>query len=193
MRTIPEKGNYSFEISDKLKSRIKLFAPHGGCIEPGTAIIVRSLAKAGWDYFIFRGTPRSPFKGYLHVTSTHYNEVHCLNLAKRSALAVSIHGKMGKTSVIEVGGGNLALARGLVSHLVKGGYPARSASQALSGQSPRNFINHAKRQGIQLELSEGFRRSLFFNYPRRPTPRPEPYGVFISTMVRWLKITEQSL
>lgn len=193
LAAIPAKGNYKFEICSKQQSAIKLFAPHGGCIEPGTRWIVRSLAGETWDYFIFRGI-RKNGKCYetLHVSSECYDETRCTDMAKKAMLAIAVHGRAGEDSRIEVGGGSLSFASDLCELFRYQGFPAEPAPSIMKGQSPQNFINLAAQRGIQLELTDGYRRSLFSNYPARPKPNRE-FDRFIALGREWLMKTEHLL
>jgi phage replication-related protein YjqB (UPF0714/DUF867 family) len=193
LSTIEQQGNYSFEIQASRGSPIKLFAPHGGCIEPGTAPIVKALAGDQYDYFIFRGLRKGKnCKKLLHVTSSHYNEERCKSMAQNALVAFSVHGCRGKDIRIEVGGGNRKLAVDLVNLLMLN-YPTALAPARRNGSSPLNFVNKAKHKGIQLELSHGLRDYLFFGYPKSPKPNPETFSKFIETVRTWLRRVEKGL
>jgi phage replication-related protein YjqB (UPF0714/DUF867 family) len=191
LSVVPAEGNYSFDISGKRNSKIKLFAPHGGCIEPGTRQIVMSLANNKWDYFIFRGIRKGgDCYETLHVKSENYDVESCVQMARNAVLAVAIHGRRVEESRIEVGGGSLSLAADLVRYLSELEYPAIPAPSHMSGQSETNFVNLAKLKGIQLELSEGFRKSLFDMYPNKPRPKSSFFPEFITNLRAWLMKTE---
>jgi len=55
VRTLPARDNYTFHVDGSHKSRVKVFAPHGGCIEPCTEPIALSLAIDNFDCFVFSG------------------------------------------------------------------------------------------------------------------------------------------
>src|SRR6516162_8474933 len=92
LSSLPPEGNYTFHIEKRYNSFIKLFAPHGGCIEPCTGVLVREIAGDRWDYFIFQGIRKKDCFRTLHVASTNYDEPQCCSLALSATLAVSIHG-----------------------------------------------------------------------------------------------------
>lgn len=193
LAAIPAKGNYKFEICSERQSAIKLFAPHGGCIEPGTRRIVQSLAGETWDYYIFRGTRKNrECHQTLHVSSESYDEVRCMDMARKAILAIAVHGRTGEDPRIEVGGGSREFAFLLCELLRSHGFPAQPAPVAMNGQGPRNFVNFAVQRGIQLELTNGFRRSLFSNYPARPKPNRE-FGRFITVVSDWMVGIEHQL
>ena len=81
LRTLPPKENYAISIDSSRNSKIKIFAPHGGCIEPATEPIALALALGSYDYYIFSGKRKEGCNRYLHVTSAHYDEPQCLRMA----------------------------------------------------------------------------------------------------------------
>lgn len=193
LRSVRSQGNYKFEIDNSRGSKIKLFAPHGGCIEPCTGRIVKSIARGRWDYFIFRGTRRDGCYDTLHVTSTNYDEPRCLGMAENAVLAVSIHGCCGDGNFIEVGGGNTHAVDDLIRYLVHAGFRSKPASAAKSGSDERNFVNKAHNKGVQLELTDGFREFLFSNYPTKPRINLATFPAFIRTLQRWIACVEERI
>lgn len=187
------KDNYDFEICTLKNSSVKLFAPHGGCIEPGTAPIVRELAGGRYDYYIFRGLLKGGgCRKLLHVTSTHYDEERCRSMAESALMSLSVHGCKGKDRRIEIGGGNRKLVADLYDTL-KPAYPVILSPGERDGSNPLNFINGSRYQGVQLEISEGFRHYLFPGYPRSMTGNPETLPEFIDTLGTWLRNVENTL
>ena len=193
LQELPAAENYSIQVNASRRSRVKLFAPHGGCIEPCTGPIVAALADAGFDSYIFQGVRRKDCYRTLHVTSVHYDEPACLELVATSELAVAIHGCDGEEAFIEVGGGNTAFRELLERRLNAQGYKLRRPPAARGGEDPANFVNRARQRGIQLELSAGFRRMLFPGFPRVVTRHPEHFPAFLDTMWKWLAEVEQQL
>ena len=187
------RENYIFHIETRYNSSIKLFAPHGGCIEPCTGVIAREIAGDRLDYFIFQGIRKRNCFRDLHVTSTNYDESQCKEMATSAMLAVAIHGRDDEGSFIEIGGGNLELVSELQTHLDAKGYPVRPASYQRMGQDKRNFINLAQQKGVQIELSAGFRRILFLDYPRTLQPNPSLLQPFLHTMRLWLDSVQSRL
>ena len=193
LANVREDGNYEFEICTLRESAVKLFAPHGGCIEPGTAPIVKALAGLEYDYFIFRAIRRGGgCRKLLHVTSAHYDEERCQSMSRAALLSLSVHGCKGSRKFIEVGGGNRAFAGSLYDVLRKK-YSVKLRSGNRDGSNPQNFINIAVNQGVQLELSEGFRNHLFVGYPRSMARHPETFPEFIRTVRAWLREIEHKL
>jgi phage replication-related protein YjqB (UPF0714/DUF867 family) len=148
---------------------------------------VAELAGAEFDSYVFRGLMKRECYKNLHVTSTHYDEPLCAAMVRRAILAVAFHGCDARESVIEVGGGNRALAGDLRDFLRRSGFPAVDAPGGRSGTAVENFINAATRQGIQLELSAGFRKTLFPDYPRTLQRNQHTLPAFVDAMQRWLR------
>ena len=192
LANVGEKDNYVFEICTSWDSPIKLFAPHGGCIEPGTGPIVKELAAGRYDYYVFRGVRRGGgCRKLLHVTSTHYDEERCQSMARSALFSLSVHGCRGRKRRIEIGGGNRKLVADLYETL-RQDYPAAIASEGRDGTNPLNFVNLSGYQGVQLELSEGFRQHLFLGYPASMTGNPESLPEFIITIRNWLRKVEST-
>ena len=190
---LPARGNYILQVDRSHQSRVKLFAPHGGCIEPCTGQIVLSLAMDEFDSYLFNGIRRKDCFKTLHVTSTHYDEPQCLAMAREAEMAIAFHGCDGEDSYIQVGGGNTELAANLTQHLSVLGYQIRRASEDLKGEHRGNFVNLAHQKGIQLELSAGFRRQLFPGFPRTSQRHPDAFSRFMGAMRTWMESTERSL
>jgi phage replication-related protein YjqB (UPF0714/DUF867 family) len=178
--------NYSLQIDTSYHSAVKIFAPHAGCIEPCTGPVALALAEGHFDLFAFHGTRKKDCFDTLHVTSARYDLPECVRLASEGELAVSIHGCAGKESFLEIGGGAADLAAELTELLVRNGFDARVPPLSRRGEDPGNFINKAKRGGIQIEMSEGIRRSLFPSYPRPLSRNPQLFASFIDCTRNWL-------
>ena len=190
---LPSDDHYQIQFNDTRNSNVKLFAPHGGCIEPGTGILVRELACDNFDYYVFQGMMKKNCFGTLHISSTRYDEPCCHRMARQSMLALAIHGCDTNKEFIEVGGGSTELVTHLYNYLVAQGFPAGRASGHRKGKDKRNFINQAKLKGIQLELSTGFRKELFHDFPRTYQCIPKVYGPFIHAMQHWLQHIESTI
>ena len=186
MSALPARDNYTIQVDGSHASRVKVFAPHGGCIEPCTGPIALSLAMDNFDYFVFSGIRKKDCFEILHVTSTHYNEPRCLAMVREAEVAIALHGCDGDDAFAQVGGGNEELAQKLIDYLNGLGYSADAASRDLKGKDKRNFINLARKRGIQLELSAGFRRNLLPSFPRSIQRHPEEFPKFIDAMRGWM-------
>jgi phage replication-related protein YjqB (UPF0714/DUF867 family) len=183
---LPAKDNFSIFIDRSHRSPVKIFVPHGGCIEPCTEPIAMAIAKDRFDLFAFSGVRTKDCFKTLHVTSTHYDEPECLSMAREATLAIAIHGCEGEREAIMIGGGNEPLVQNLLAHLKGLGYPAVKPEGGLSGSDENNFVNFAKHRGIQLELSAGFRRQLFPSFPRSGHRDPAAFPKFVDVMRDWI-------
>lgn len=190
---LPAAGNYTIQVDRLQRTKVKLIAPHAGCIEPATGQIVRSLAEGKFDSYLFSGIRRKDCFRTLHVTSIRYDEPHALRFARDSDLAVAVHGCNGEESYLQIGGGNRERSEGLAAYLDGLGYTIRKESNDLNGEHPDNIVNLARQQGIQMELSAGFRRELFPGFPRTLQRHPVQFPRFIEALSKWLDETELSL
>src|SRR5881409_2336160 len=116
---LPSDGHYKIQFNDTRYSNVKLFAPHGGCIEPCTGNLVIELAGESFDYYVFHGTMKTNCFRTLHVSSTCYDEPHCQQMAREAVVAVAIHGCEGEKEFVEIGGGNRRLVTSLHDYLVR--------------------------------------------------------------------------
>ena len=137
-------------------------APHGGRIEPGTSEIAEAIAGADLSFYAFEGTkPRN--NGWLHITSTRFDEPRCLKLIATVEHVVTIHGENSPDKIVFLGGRDVDGLAYLSATLERRGFNARKhRCLALQGLAPSNICNRGKgRAGIQLELSRGLRRTFF--------------------------------
>ena len=185
--------HYQIQYNNTHNSRVKLFAPHGGCIEPCTGNIVIEIAGERFDYYVFRGIMKKNCFDTLHVPSTRFDEPRCQQMASQAFVAFGIHGCDGEKEYLEIGGGNKALATSLHDCLVEEGYHAIYAPKGRKGEGERNFVNLARHKGVQLELSSGFRKSLFPDFPRTLQRNPKTIQRFISAIQQWLHFIERTI
>lgn len=130
----------------------------------GTTEIARLIAeRGGHDYFSFNGL-KSSNNRELHVTSTHYDDPVISKEIKKKDIAVSIHGAAGNTPIVYVGGLDKKLVNQMITELRNRGFNAQYAPSNLAGTDPENIVNKtATGQGLQLELTTAFRKSMFKN------------------------------
>ena len=145
-----------------------------------------AIAMDDYDWYVFSGRRRTSCFATLHVTSTRYDEPVCMEMAEEAELALAIHGCEGETSGVILGGGNEAAVASLKGHLRDAGYTVLDAPDHLQGHNDRNFINRARRRGVQIELTTGLRRELFPGYPKSLQRHPREFQRFIGTMRAWL-------
>ncbi len=158
-----EKRDRDFRIRFRDRgARTLVIAPHGGGIERGTSEIADAIASGDLSFYSFEGIKSRRGNGNLHITSTHFNEPRCVNLAKASTRAISIHGRSGQKPVVCLGGRDSGAIKVLRAALEERGFVARISCPGMEGRRKSNICNRTKSgRGVQLELSEGLRRSFF--------------------------------
>jgi phage replication-related protein YjqB (UPF0714/DUF867 family) len=171
--------------SDNRSSRTVIVAPHAGGIEPGTSEIARALADADLSYYLFEGKKRKGNKT-LHLTSSNFDEPGGLALMRRADRVVAVHGERGKAEVAYLGGLDRALRLTLQQALRIGGYDAREhPDPMLQGLDKRNICNAGRLgEGLQLELSDGLRKSFFESLSRIGRTRTKARLYEFSAIVR---------
>jgi phage replication-related protein YjqB (UPF0714/DUF867 family) len=183
---VPPADNYTFHIDRRFHSAVKIFAPHGGCIEPCTSPVALALAAGQYDCFIFNGIRKKECFKTLHVTSSRYDEPQCAEMAAEAEIAVSVHGCNDVDVQLKIGGGNTEAATALTDFLRSRGVNTARPEGDLLGVHHDNFINRAKRGGIQLELSVGLRQRLFPSFPRSSQKDPLQFSSFVDAVREWL-------
>ncbi|MCY8316382.1 poly-gamma-glutamate hydrolase family protein [Bacillus vallismortis] len=169
---------------------VLVLAIHGGGIEGGTSEVARELSKE-YAMYVFEGL-KSSGNFALHITSTHFDEPRALRMTKNHEYVISLHGYAEEDQQIEVGGTDRERAAGLVEELQNAGFPAvlLSTDHPHAGVSPNNIANKSKTGlSIQIEMSTGFRRSLFgiFSLKSRSVTQNERFYDFTEVMSRFLK------
>ena len=193
LNALSARDNYVVHADGSRGSRVKIFAPHGGCIEPGTEALALAISLDRFDYFIFSGKRKKGCFQTLHVTSTHYDEPRCLQMAQEAEVALAIHGCDGDESAIHVGGGNVGLVSNLCHYFDDQKFPAFLATGQMKGEDERNFINRSQQKGVQIELSVGFRKHLFPGFPKTVQRHPQEFPRFVESMRRWLMKIDHNL
>ncbi len=154
-------------------SAVAIVAPHGGGIEAGTSEIVRAIAGKDLSHYVFEGIKPSG-NWTLHITSTRFDEPQGIDLMRASDIVLTVHGEESDGQVVYVGGG-LVEARDIVrNRLEQFGYVVQEhADPMLQGTEPRNICNIGKAgAGIQLELSQGLRKTFFASLTREGRKSP---------------------
>lgn len=158
--------SYQREVK-KRRSGFAIIAPHGGGIEPGTSEIAKAIAGTEFSYYTFDGI-RQKGNERLHITSTLFDEPMCLKIVNDSEIVVAIHGCEGDKKVIYVGGLLHELKTHLIDTLVRAEFDARIASDHYAGTQSQNICNRGRSgRGVQLELSDGLRRTMFKAFDRQ--------------------------
>jgi phage replication-related protein YjqB (UPF0714/DUF867 family) len=144
------------------ESAAAIIAPHGGWIEPETSLVAEAIAADDHSLYCFEGLRDRPH-GDLHVTSTNFDELLCVELISTCDQVVAIHGKAGRDKQhVGVGGLDTVLRDGVCNSLADAGYAATVVtSGTLAARSTRNICNRgARKAGVQLEITRGLRDGL---------------------------------
>lgn len=176
----------------KRRSGLAIVAPHGGGIEPGTSEIAKAVAGLLFSYYTFDGL-RQEGNELLHITSTLFDEPKCLRLLNDSEIVVAIHGCVGQEKATYVGGLHEALKTRLINALMKAGFDARLADVNYAGTQLQNICNRGRFGcGVQLEISEGLRRSMFKRFDRQGRKiTTDVFREFVTSVHKELKSTAQ--
>ncbi|QIW80143.1 poly-gamma-glutamate hydrolase family protein [Bacillus tequilensis] len=189
LRNIEDPSDYGI-VTKETGSPVLILAIHGGGIEGGTSEIARELSKE-YSMYLFEGL-QSSGNAVLHITSTQFDEPQALKMTGSHEYVISLHGYADKDQQIEVGGTDRVRAADLVEKLQHAGLPAilLSTDHPHAGVSPNNIANQSKTGlSIQLEMSTGFRRSLFgvFSLKSRSVTQNERFYDFTEVISRFLK------
>jgi phage replication-related protein YjqB (UPF0714/DUF867 family) len=163
-----EGTDYKIRYEDR-GGKILILAPHGGGIERGTSELTMAIAGENLSYYVFDALlPKASQSQELHITSTNFNEPKCLELIGNIQTSLAIHGCVGREPIIYVGGSDDEMKNILVGKLKKKVYPVQIGTGDYTGSFSTNICNRTRsRKGVQLELSNGFRRLLFDDWSRR--------------------------
>jgi len=162
-----EVGNFSFRHKHR-RGANTIIAPHGGGIEPGTSELAEAIARDDFSLYTFDGKKTSG-NGDLHLKRTRFDEPECLELLAKSPTCIAIHGEGSAKEVVFLGGlDHVAADRIRVSLESRGFKVDIHENPRLQGTDPANICNRGTTGcGVQLELSEGLRRTFF----EKLTPR----------------------
>ncbi|KIL31348.1 gamma-polyglutamate hydrolase PghL [Bacillus subtilis] len=177
-------------VTKETGSPVLVLAIHGGGIEGGTSEVARELSKE-YSMYLFEGL-KSTGNSVLHITSTHFDEPRALKMTGNHEYVISLHGYAEEDQQIEVGGTDRVRAADLVEKLQHAGFPAvlLNTDHPHAGVSPNNIANKSKTGlSIQIEMSTGFRKSLFgiFSLKSRAVTQNERFYKFTEVMFRFLK------
>ena len=141
-------------------SDVAVIAIHGGEIEPGTTEIAREIAGDDFSFYSFIGK-KDHNNGALHITSTHFNEPGCLELAGRHKTIVSIHGMRGAIRGVMPGGLDKELKAKIKAQLQGAGFLILPVEHRLSAVNPKNICNRGtSSRGVQIEISRKLRNNI---------------------------------
>jgi phage replication-related protein YjqB (UPF0714/DUF867 family) len=153
-------------------------SPHGGGIEPGTSELAEAIAGTNLSFYAFEGIKQAGNR-HLHITSTRFDEPRCLTLLARAERVIAIHGEESKREVAYLGGRDKDAVLRLEKELRDRSFRvSRDGPMHLQGTGRENICNRGTlNAGVQLELSDGLRRSLFQDsgHPQRAGTCDEPF------------------
>ena len=160
-----EELNKAYRINwRKGKTNSVIIAPHGGSIEPGTTEIADAVAGKDHAYYSFEGI-KPAGNGDLHITSTRFDEPCGINLVKEYMNVLALHGCSGEEEIAYIGGLDTALKWKIQDSLIQAGFKAGEHNNPdLLGINKSNICNRGKKgRGVQLELSSGLRKRMFYS------------------------------
>jgi phage replication-related protein YjqB (UPF0714/DUF867 family) len=140
---------------------VTIVAPHGGGIEAGTSEIATALAGQEFSLYCFEGIkPRG--NQILHITSTRFDDLECLEHVGSTPIAVTVHGCADSGEAVYVGGLNEELRLATVRSLRTSGFFAVEDTAGHGGFDPANICNRClTRRGLQLEITTDLRGRMF--------------------------------
>ena len=154
-----EVGNFSVRYKDR-DSAYAIIAPHGGGIEPGTTELAEAIARNDFSFYTFDGKKRTGNRD-LHLTATRFDEPEFLELLKKWPTCIAIHGEESAKEVVFLGGLDDVIASRIRVSLESREFKV-DIHLRLQGTDPKNICNRGPTgRGVQLELSEGLRRTFF--------------------------------
>ena len=148
-------------VARHAKSRFAIVAPHGGRIEHGTSQIARGIAGDEHACYCFEGL--KDLSHDLHITSNKFDEPRALDIVSQVDIVVTVHGAYGKKPFVYFGGLHDDLKVELIGNLKDEGFDAEhDPSPTRQGKGKTNICNLGRlQQGVQIEMTQGFRKSLF--------------------------------
>ena len=185
-----EKEGLAFRVRIKKRGTAwAVIAPHGGGIEAGTSEIANAISSKGLSLYTFDGIRQSGNE-LLHITSTLFDEPRGVALVQSSEYILAIHGCEGWESQVYVGGLEVAVGDQLIATLQSSGFSSVRATTQFHGTQPENICNRGRLgRGVQLEISEGLRRSLFKSLDRNGRKEPRPaFRTFVNAIAEVIPV-----
>lgn len=157
-------------------SPVAVMALHGGGIEPGTFDIADALAGHYFAFYGFSGSKKSGNRR-LHLTSNRFDEPIGLEIARKAAVVVTVHGNREESEAVFVGGRDNMLKRMICRALAAAGFRAEiSDLPGIRGIGPENVCNRGTSGGgVQLEISLGLRKKMLEHLERPAECRKTRY------------------
>ena len=160
-----EELNKDYQINwRKGETDSVIVATHGGSIEPGTTEIADAVAGKDHSFYSFEGIKPDGNRD-LHITSTSFDEPHGVHLVEEATNVLTLHGCGEEAEIVYIGGLDHALKGKIQDSLIRAGFKTgEHDNQELQGVNKSNICNQGKKkQGVQLELSFGLRKKMFYS------------------------------
>jgi phage replication-related protein YjqB (UPF0714/DUF867 family) len=144
-----------YQIRSHLRDeRVLIMAPHGGKIEPTTAMIAEAIAGGNYSCYSFEGL-KEEGNGVLHIESHLFDEPQALQAVKEADVVITVHGQLNhQEGFIMVGGLHVDLRSEIRRRLEAAGFQTRTPPEGLQGIDSENICNRGRlKGGIQLEVS----------------------------------------
>lgn len=180
-----EKIGIEYDILYRRKdSKYAIMAPHGGYIEHGTRQISDAISGNEHAWYCFAGLKDHCHR--LHITSNNFDEPIALSIAHQVETVITIHGAYGKEPKVFFGGLDEDLKQRFIKTTKSAGFDASTdPSPTRQGKGKTNICNQGlSKQGVQIEMTQGFRKSLF-NKPDYDNHHWEPnkrFEIFVITI-----------
>jgi len=188
-----EKLNKDYRIFwRKGRTNSAIIVPHGGNIEPGTTEIGDAIAGKIHSFYTFEGIKPTTNRE-LHITSTSFDEPQGIKLVKESANVLALHGCIGGDDMVYIGGLDNPLKDSVQNNLLEAGFKTgEHDNHELQGINPYNICNRGEKgQGVQLELSAGLRKKMFYSLrAKERNKKTELFGKFVLAVKKAL-LTEE--
>jgi len=184
---LSERALEGRDFSVRLRNRpgaTVVVAPHGGGIEPGTSESAAAIAGYDLSFYVFSGIKPAGNRE-LHITSTRFDEPRCVALITASPRAIAIHGEDSEHEVVFLGGRDEGILLRIHDSLVSKGFRVEThKNPALQGRDSANICNRTESGlGVQMELSNGLRRSFFSSLSRSGRKaKTERFDQFVSAV-----------
>jgi phage replication-related protein YjqB (UPF0714/DUF867 family) len=156
--------DFRVQARPRVDAKIAVVAPHGGEIEPGTSELAIEIAGSDLSFAVFEGIKEGiKANSVLHITSTNFDEPHCVEVVTQTLAVLTIHGEASRGAVAYIGGRDETLRKHIGDSLAEAKFEIKEhKNPALQGKSPKNICNRGSSGcGVQLELSHGLRSTFF--------------------------------
>jgi phage replication-related protein YjqB (UPF0714/DUF867 family) len=165
-----EEEDAAYRIRTLKAGATLILAPHAGGIEPGTSELAEAIAGNDHSLYLFEGV-KTHGNGELHITSTRFDEPTCVVMLARADRVLAIHGEARGEAAVIIGGLDAGGITQISAALATAAFHVVASDKPhLEGRAQSNVCNRGRsRAGIQLEITDGLRRSFF----RALTPRDE--------------------